>query len=91
MFPGGKSVFRAGFRPDSNRESLRIGPPAHLRPAEGPILRLSRLKSGPEVRCSEELKRLLKTSEVFDNSAEVLDQAKDASLKHTERYQNTEI
>ena len=34
---GRTSGFRAGFRPDSNRESLKIGPPAGLRPAGMPI------------------------------------------------------
>jgi hypothetical protein len=28
VLPGRKSGFRAGFRPDSSRESLKIGPPA---------------------------------------------------------------
>ncbi len=37
VLPGPKSAFRAGFRPDSLRESLKIGPPAGLRPARGPI------------------------------------------------------
>ena len=46
MLPGRKSGFRAGFRPDSNRESLKIGPPAGRRPAGGPILTASRLESG---------------------------------------------
>ena len=31
--PGRKSVFRAGFRPDSDRESFKIGTPAGRRPA----------------------------------------------------------
>ncbi len=44
--PGRKSVFRAGFGPDSNRGHLRIGPPAGLKPAGGPILKLSRRASG---------------------------------------------
>ncbi len=35
--PDRKSGFRAGFRPDSNRESLNIGPPAGLWPAGGLI------------------------------------------------------
>ncbi len=35
---GRKSGFRAGFRPDSNRESLKIGPPAGRKPAGGPNL-----------------------------------------------------
>ncbi len=43
---GPKSGFRTGFRPDSNRESFKIGPPAGLRPAGGPILRFSRQESG---------------------------------------------
>ncbi len=46
MLQGRKSGFRAGFRPDSNRENIKIGPPADLRPAGVPILRLSRLESG---------------------------------------------
>ncbi len=37
---------RTGFWPDSSRGNIRIGPPAVLRPAGGPILRLSRLESG---------------------------------------------
>ncbi len=41
VLSGRKSGFRAGFRPDSSRESLKIGPPAG-----GPILRLSQLESG---------------------------------------------
>ena len=45
MLPGRKSGFRAGFRPDSSRESIKIGPPGGLRPAGGTILRLSRLES----------------------------------------------
>ena len=48
MLPGRKSGFRDGFRPDSTRESLKIGPPAGLRPVGGRILKLSRLESGPE-------------------------------------------
>ncbi len=36
MLPGRKSVFRAGFRSDSNRDGLKIGPPAGLsRPDSG--------------------------------------------------------
>ncbi len=45
VLPGRKSGFRAGVRPDSDRETLKIGPLASLRPAEGPIWRLSRLES----------------------------------------------
>ncbi len=30
QLPGRKSGFRAGFRPDSSRESLKLGPPAGL-------------------------------------------------------------
>jgi hypothetical protein len=37
MLPGRKSGFRAGFRPDSDKEDLKIGPPAGRRPAGGPI------------------------------------------------------
>ncbi len=44
--PSRKSGFRAGFWPDSSRGNLKINPPAGLRPAGGPILRLSRLASG---------------------------------------------
>ncbi len=33
MLPGRKSSFRVGIRPDSNRESLKIGPAAGLGPA----------------------------------------------------------
>ncbi len=44
VLPGRKSVFRAGCRPDSNRKSFKIGPPAGRRPA--PIVKLSRLESG---------------------------------------------
>ena len=46
VLPGRKSSFRAGFRPDSSRESIDIGPPAGFRPAGGPIFGLSRLESG---------------------------------------------
>ncbi len=46
MLPDRKSSFRVRFRPGSNRESLKIGPPAGRGPAGGPILRLSRLESG---------------------------------------------
>ncbi len=42
MVPGRKSLFRAGFRPDSNRESLNIDTPAGL----GRIVELSGLESG---------------------------------------------
>ncbi len=42
MLPGRKSGFRAGFRSDYDRESLKIGPPTGRGPAGGPILRLSR-------------------------------------------------
>jgi hypothetical protein len=33
MFPGQKSGFRARFRPDANRENLKIGPPADFESA----------------------------------------------------------
>jgi hypothetical protein len=46
MLPGRIAGFRAGLRPNSNLESVEIGPPAGLRPAGGPILRLSRQESG---------------------------------------------
>ncbi len=52
VLPGRKSGFRAGFRPYSNMENIKIGPLAGRRLAGGPILRLSLLeswpKSGPE-------------------------------------------
>ncbi len=35
VLPGWKSVFRAGFRPDSDREDVKISPAAGLRPAGG--------------------------------------------------------
>ena len=54
VLPGQKSGFRAGFRPDSNRESIKIGPPAGLRPGGGAIFEALptriRPKSGPEAR-----------------------------------------
>ncbi len=37
VLPGRKSVFQAGFRPASSRECSKLGPPAGLRPAGGPI------------------------------------------------------
>ncbi len=40
VLPGQKSGFRAGFRPESVCENIRIGPPAGGRPAGGLILRL---------------------------------------------------
>ncbi len=43
MLPGQKSSFRAGFRPEFNRENLKIGTLTGMRPAEGPILKLARL------------------------------------------------
>ena len=46
VLPGRKSGFRAGFRPDSIRESIEISPSAGRRPAGGLILMLSRLESG---------------------------------------------
>jgi hypothetical protein len=46
VLPGRKVGFRAGFRPDSSREILKIGPPAGLWPTGGPILRFSLLGSG---------------------------------------------
>ncbi len=43
----GLEIGRPGrIRPDSNRESLKTGPPACLLPAGGPILKFSLLKSG---------------------------------------------
>ena len=51
MLPGRKPGFRAGFRPDSNRENLKIGRPAGRMPAVGTIVSLIRLKSDPETRC----------------------------------------
>ncbi len=46
MLTGRKSGFRAGLRPESYRESFKVGHPAGLRPAGGLILKLSRLESG---------------------------------------------
>ncbi len=46
VIPGRKSVFRAGFQPDSNREKFKIGHAAGLRPAGAPILMFSRPTSG---------------------------------------------
>jgi hypothetical protein len=46
VLPVQKSGFRAGFRPDANRENLKIGPPAGLRTDGGPVSRLSGLESG---------------------------------------------
>ncbi len=42
----GPEIGRSGFRLDSDRENLKIGPPACLRPAGGPILRLPWVESG---------------------------------------------
>ena len=42
----GDPAWRAGFRLDSNLDSLKIGPPAGRKPAGGLILKLSRLESG---------------------------------------------
>ncbi len=42
MLPGRKSCIRAAFRPDSNRERDKIGPPACRRLAGEPMLRLFR-------------------------------------------------
>jgi hypothetical protein len=49
VLPGWKSGFWAGLRPDSGRESFKIGHPAGLGPAGGPILRLSEFESGRNV------------------------------------------
>ncbi len=38
VLPGWKSGFRAGFRSESSRESLKIGPPAGLRQPQGQFL-----------------------------------------------------
>jgi hypothetical protein len=46
LLPGRRSGFRDGFRPDSNRGCLTIGPPAGLRPTGVLTLRLSLLESG---------------------------------------------
>jgi hypothetical protein len=42
LFPGRTTGFRAGFRPDSDRENMKNGPSAGRRPAGGLSLRLSR-------------------------------------------------
>ncbi len=46
VLPGRDSGFRARCRPDFIRKNINIGPPAGLRPAGGPIVSLSRFKSG---------------------------------------------
>ncbi len=48
MLPGRKSGFRAGFRPDSNRESLKFGPSAGLPQLEPRRNPAENLISGPE-------------------------------------------
>ncbi len=53
VLPGRKTGFRAGFRPDSSRESLKLGPAAGLRPAGGPILRLFRNRAGASCEASQ--------------------------------------
>ncbi len=71
MLPGGNSGFWAGFRPDFNRENFKDGPPAVLRPAGGPILRLSRLRlrPGSPISRSEALLRKIGEVVVCDNVA----------------------
>ncbi len=50
MFPGRKSGSRDGFRPDSNRESVKIGPLAGRR-ADFYVFQIGiRPKSGPEAQ-----------------------------------------
>ena len=49
LLPGRKPVFRAGFRPDSDRESLTIGPPAGRRDLEVIPIKI-RPKPNPEAR-----------------------------------------
>ncbi len=44
--PCWKPGFRAGLRPDSSLEHVKICPPPDLRPAGGPVLMFSRLESG---------------------------------------------
>ncbi len=48
--PGRKSGFRAGFRPDSARESIEIGPPAGQRTDFEALPIHTRPKFGPEAR-----------------------------------------
>ena len=50
VLPGRKSVFRAGFRPDSNRESIKIGPSAGRRSDFDAFPTRILPKSGPEDR-----------------------------------------
>ncbi len=47
LLPGWKSGFRAGFHQDSGRENIKIGSPAGLWPAAGPILMFAHLESDP--------------------------------------------
>ena len=51
MLPGRKSGFRGGFRPDSNRENLKIGPPAGRKADSEDVpvdIQLERPISGPK-------------------------------------------
>ncbi len=48
VLPGRKSGFRAGFWPDSYRESLKIGLPAGLRPAGELVLRAFPIRIQPQ-------------------------------------------
>ncbi len=50
MLPDRRSAFRAGLRPDSNREALNIRSPAGLRPAGGPFLILGVLRAKIKIK-----------------------------------------
>ena len=72
--PGGRSGFRAGFRPDSNRKSFKIDPPAGHRPAGGPNLKLSRRNPArkPDVRHGSTI-RLKSDKHIYLKLATIVD------------------
>ena len=46
VLPGRRSGFQAGSQADYNNKNIKIGPPAGLWPAGGPMSKISRLESG---------------------------------------------